>query len=227
MRDALDAYDKKHGALAPVKPPPGPTVDKKGRTIKPPPLKEPPFEGTPIFEHHKVLIGEVVTDADDVKGTLDVRVGTITGTVRVADYERYNPQDLAASAFAPTGSLVRVSLLAPAPLDPTIERAAAPRVRARRRARRRRRAHARDRGARRQLRIGRRAASIARRKSRRQPGSTFKPIVYSYALHARRFTPATLIDPKPDTFPAGTTRATTKVTREPTCCACARRSRTR
>jgi penicillin-binding protein 1A len=36
--------------------------------------------------------------------------------------------------------------------------------------------------------------------SRRQPGSTFKPIVYSYALHARRFTPATLVDPTPDVF---------------------------
>ncbi|MDP8999304.1 MAG: penicillin-binding transpeptidase domain-containing protein, partial [Myxococcota bacterium] len=39
--------------------------------------------------------------------------------------------------------------------------------------------------------------------SRRQPGSTFKPIVYSYALHARRVTPATLIDPSPDVFEGG------------------------
>jgi len=36
--------------------------------------------------------------------------------------------------------------------------------------------------------------------ARRQPGSTFKPIVYSYALHTRRFTPATLVDPNPDLF---------------------------
>jgi penicillin-binding protein 1A len=39
--------------------------------------------------------------------------------------------------------------------------------------------------------------------SRRQPGSTFKPVVYSYALHSRRFTPATLVDPAPDAFEGG------------------------
>jgi penicillin-binding protein 1A len=39
--------------------------------------------------------------------------------------------------------------------------------------------------------------------SHRQPGSTFKPIVYSYALHSRRFTAATLIDPSPDVFEGG------------------------
>jgi penicillin-binding protein 1A len=36
--------------------------------------------------------------------------------------------------------------------------------------------------------------------SRRQPGSTFKPVVYSYALHTRRFTPASLIDVTPQSF---------------------------
>jgi penicillin-binding protein 1A len=39
--------------------------------------------------------------------------------------------------------------------------------------------------------------------SRRQPGSTFKPVVYSYALHSRRFTAATLLDPTPDVFEGG------------------------
>jgi len=34
----------------------------------------------------------------------------------------------------------------------------------------------------------------------RQPGSTFKPIVYSYALHSRRYTPATLVDVQPKAF---------------------------
>ena len=36
--------------------------------------------------------------------------------------------------------------------------------------------------------------------SQRQPGSTFKPIVYSYAIHARRYTPATLVDVQPTVF---------------------------
>jgi len=31
-------------------------------------------------------------------------------------------------------------------------------------------------------------------RARRQPGSTFKPFVYSYALHSRRLTPATVLD---------------------------------
>jgi penicillin-binding protein 1A len=39
--------------------------------------------------------------------------------------------------------------------------------------------------------------------SRRQPGSTFKPIVYSYAIHSRRVTAATLYDPNPDVFEGG------------------------
>jgi penicillin-binding protein 1A len=36
--------------------------------------------------------------------------------------------------------------------------------------------------------------------SRRQPGSTFKPVLYSYAIHARRYTPASLVDVKPTVF---------------------------
>ncbi len=189
LRDALDAYDKKHGALAPYKPP-----DKKK-------LKEPPFEGTPVFEHHKILIGEVV-NADDAKNTLDVRVGTITGTIRVGDYTRYNPQNLSASAFAPKGSLMRVSLLGPAPADPAIS---APL-----------RIESGPEGALVALDVRSReivalvgsyeAATGAldrATQAKRQPGSTFKPIVYSYAIHARHFTPASLIDPKSDTFPGG------------------------
>src|SRR5690606_1226809 len=31
---------------------------------------------------------------------------------------------------------------------------------------------------------------------RRQPGSSFKPVVYSYALHSRRFSPASMIPVK-------------------------------
>ncbi|HEX4513838.1 MAG TPA: PBP1A family penicillin-binding protein [Polyangiaceae bacterium] len=207
LRDALDVYDKKHGALGPYKPPPGPTVDKKGRTVKPPPLKEPPFEGTPAFEHHKILIGEV-TGADDAKGTLDVRVGTITGSVRLSDYARYNPQNLVASAFAPTGSLMRVSLLSP--VSTTGAGADVPAVRVPLR-----------------LESGPEGAFVAvdvrtreiealvggyeshagaldrATQAKRQPGSTFKPIVYSYALHARHFTPASLVDPKSEIFPGG------------------------
>ncbi len=201
LRDGLGAYDKKHSALAPYKAPPGPTVDKKGRTIKPPPLKEPPFEGTPTFEHHKVLIGEVL-GGDDAKGLLDVRVGTITGTLRMGDYERYNPQTLPATTFAPKGSLVRVSLLAapsthaevrvPLRLESGPEGAlVAVDVRTREV----------------EALVGSYEATSGgldrATQARRQPGSTFKPVVYSYALHARHFTPASMVDPKSEVFPGG------------------------
>jgi penicillin-binding protein 1A len=39
--------------------------------------------------------------------------------------------------------------------------------------------------------------------SHRQPGSTFKPVIYSYALHARRYTPSTLVDVNPTEFGGG------------------------
>ena len=201
LRGAIGAYDKRHGALGPLKVPPGPTVDKKGHTIKPPPLKEPPFEGTPSFEHHKVLVGQVLS-ADDAHATFDVRVGTVTGTVRLSDFERYNPQKLPASQFAPVGSLLRVSLLTPAQANPEarvpLRMESGPEgamvlvdVRSRQVA----------------ALVGSYEAAMGgldrATQAKRQPGSTFKPIVYSYALHARRFTPASLIDPKSDTFPGG------------------------
>jgi penicillin-binding protein 1A len=39
--------------------------------------------------------------------------------------------------------------------------------------------------------------------AKRQPGSTFKPVVYSYALHSRKFTAATTVDVKPEEFEGG------------------------
>jgi penicillin-binding protein 1A len=195
LRDALGAYDKKHGALGPYKVPAKP--GSKGAKV----VREPAFEGTPMFEHHKVLMGEVV-GADDAKGALDVRVGTITGTVRLSDYDRYNPQTLLPSAFAPVGSLIRVSLLA-APSQ-TAEMRVPLRI------------ESGPEGA--MVVIDVRTREIEAlvgsyeshlgaldrvTQARRQPGSTFKPILYSYALHARQFTPASLIDPKADVFPGG------------------------
>ena len=195
LRDALGAYDKKHAALGPYKPPAKPAP--KGRKV----IVEPAFEGTPVFEHHKVLIGEV-TGADDSKATLDVRVGTITGTVRLSDYVRYNPQGLLASVFAPIGSLVRVSLLAPPAVSGEIHVPL--------------RIESGPEGAMVVIDVRTReiealvgsyesqSGALDRvTQSKRQPGSTFKPIVYSYALHARQFTPATLIDPRADVFPGG------------------------
>ena len=169
----------------------------------------------------------VVAGADDAAGTFDVRVGTVTGRVQLADYDRYNPGTSPPSAFAPVG---RARAREPARAGPTAPN-----------------------GVKAPLRIesGPEGALVAldvrtrqilalvgsyeaasggldrATQSRRQPGSTFKPIVYSYALHSRRFTPATLVDATPTRSRAATSprnyegwaRATTR-------CACARRSPT-
>ncbi|HEY8039915.1 MAG TPA: PBP1A family penicillin-binding protein [Polyangiaceae bacterium] len=196
MRDALGAYDRRHGLQGGLKLPPA-SADKKGRAA-PPRDALVPYEGTPTFEQHKVLVG-VVTSADDAAGTFDVRVGTVTGEVRLADYARYNPSGLTASTFAPAGARVRVSLLTavtdakvPLRLESGPEGAFV----------------AIDVRTREILALvgsyeGQAGALDRATQSRRQPGSTFKPVVYSYALHSRRFTAATLVDPTPDVFEGG------------------------
>ncbi len=204
LRDALAAYDKRHGLTGPLKVPPPAAdkkiADKKGRAAPP---RDPlaPFEGTPVFEHHKVLVG-VVVSADDPAGTFDVRVGTATGTVKLADFERYNPGNLAPSAFAPAGAHVRVSLLAAVSDSPNA------RVPLRLETGPEGALVAIDVRTREILALaggyeGRAGTLDRATQSRRQPGSTFKTIVYSYALHTRKFTPATLVDPSPDVFEGG------------------------
>jgi len=217
LRENLGAYDKKHGLLAPLKAPSvaSQKAPAKGKRPAPGPSAPPAFEGTPSFESHKVFTG-VVVSADDVTGTLDVRVGTVLGSVKLADYKRYNPQGLPPSQFAEVGARLRVSLLAPVPnLDNAKgdkgqsekEPATTPITKVPLR-----------------LELGPESAVVMldvrtrqvlalagsyegasggldrATQSRRQPGSTFKPIVYSYALHSRRFTPASLVDVEPTTF---------------------------
>ncbi len=201
IRDGLGAYDKRHALNTGLKVPPLPKKPKgKGKGVV---EVSPAFSGTPDFDHHRVLVG-VVLDADDNAATFDVRIGTAVGTVKLTDYERYNPGKLAPSKYAPSGAFVRVSMLAPLPQS-------ADRVQTTTKVPLR-------------LESGPEGALVAldvrtrqilalvgnyeavsggldrATQSRRQPGSTFKPIVYSYALHARRVTPATLIDVSPEAF---------------------------
>jgi penicillin-binding protein 1A len=220
LRDNLHAYDQRHALVAPLRAPavaqqkPSGKGGKAAKGRPAPAAKETPaFEGTPVFEQHKVLTG-VVASADDVAGTLDVRVGTILGSVKVADYTRYNPKGLPASQFAEVGARVRVSLLAPIP------NVAAPGAGSKTTSTTVAKVPLR-------LELGPESAAIAldvrtrhvlalvgsyeavaggldrASQSKRQPGSTFKPIVYSYALHARRYTPATLVDVQSTVFPGG------------------------
>jgi penicillin-binding protein 1A len=121
-----------------------------------------------------------------------VRVGTVTGRVLLTQEERFNPKRLPASEFAKTGAALRVSLAA----EPEPGAAPVPL----------------------RLELGPQSALVAidlrtrqvlalvgshealaggldrATRARRQPGSAFKPFLYSYALHSRRFTPATVLD---------------------------------
>jgi penicillin-binding protein 1A len=208
MRENVQAYDKRHGLVAPLKAPSvaqAPSKGKRATAATPPPA----FEGTPAFESHKVFTG-VVVSSDDVAGTVDIRVGTVLGSVKIADYKRYNPNSLPPSQFAEVGARVRVSLLAPIPnvTAPLREGAPTPVMKVPLR-----------------LELGPESAVVVldvrtrqvlalagnyegaaggldrATQSRRQPGSTFKPILYSYAIHARLFTPATLVEVQPMVFP--------------------------
>jgi penicillin-binding protein 1A len=212
VRDGLSAYDHRHGLDAALK---APAVPVATRGKMPKPVVHPRdvvFEGTPSFESHKIYNG-VVQSADDTTGLIEVRVGTAIGTFKLGDYERYNPKKLLASAWAPAGAKLRVSLLAPLPAvsaDAPKEGAKANMHRVPLR-----------------LEQGPEGAFVAldvrtrevlalvgnyeavpggldrAMQSRRQPGSTFKPVLYSYALSARRFTPASLIDVNPTVFAGG------------------------
>jgi len=201
LRDALTGYDKRHGLQDGLKI--AATADRRGKG----PARETAgatpaaFEGSPSFDQHRVLVGTVAA-ADDVAGTFDVRVGAVMGTVRLADFDRYNPNKLAPSGFAPIGARVRVSLLAPVPDANAASDAKVPL-----------RMESGPEGAvvvldvrtRQILALvgsfeGQSGGLDRATQSRRQPGSTFKPIVYSYAIHSRHFTAATLVDPTPDVF---------------------------
>lgn len=204
VRENLQAFDKRHALLAPFR---APSVANAGRRGKRAAAAPPPtFTGTPRFESHKVFTGLVVS-ADDVAGTIDVRVGTVLGSVKLADYKRYNPTNLSPTNFAEVGSRVRVSLLAPVPNLSPVEGGERPITKVPLR-----------------LELGPESAMVVldvrtrqvlaligsyegaaggldrATQSRRQPGSTFKPLLYSYAIHARRYTAASLVDVQPTVF---------------------------
>ncbi len=208
VRRNVDDYEKRHKLLAPLV---------KAR-------HEPaPFEGTPPPGRHALL--GVVTGADDAKNTLAVRVGTMSGTVDLSEATRYNPKGLHASELAEVGKVVRVVASMPAPHDgapaatgaasatgatppiSSVSVATPPAPPANLKL---------------HLDLGPEGALIAldvrtrevlalvgsyeavrsgldRTSAHRQPGSTFKSFVYSYAIHtrSRAWTPATIVETNP------------------------------
>jgi penicillin-binding protein 1A len=198
LRKNLDEYAKRKKLLAPL-------AKKKGDPA--------PFEGEPR-PGAKVYTG-VVTAADDARGTLAVRVGGLDGIVALDEATRYNPKNVRAHEFADVGKVVRVSVRAgPAPAPAEQNPEATPGGGEQEQA-------AAVRGAKLHLELGPQGAMVAidvRTRevlalvgsyeavrggldratfASRQPGSTFKPFVYSYALHGRRLTPATIVETNP------------------------------
>jgi penicillin-binding protein 1A len=143
-----------------------------------------------VPRQNKIYVGKVVA-TNDAQGTLDVQVGDVLGRVALSSEERYNPKHLPPSEFAKIGAVLRVGLLgSPDGVPPVPLR----------------------------LELGPESALVAldvrshevraligsyeaisggldrATRAHRQPGSSFKPVLYSYALHSRRFTPASILD---------------------------------
>jgi penicillin-binding protein 1A len=182
LRDNLSSYDKRRQIVAPLKKAKKPTF----------------FEGDPATEKHAVYLGEV-TGVDDAKNELFVRVGSVRGSVNLSTAARYNPEKLPASKFAEVGGSVRVAILGLGEADQDGKRTKA------------------------QLRLdlgpegaivaidvgsrdilalagsyeGLRSGLDRTSQAHRQPGSTFKPFVYSYAIHSKSFTAASLLPTSP------------------------------
>ncbi len=193
VRKNLDDYAARHKLVAPLKKAKG---DPK------------PAEELPKAGHHAVM-AEVIA-ADDEKGTLTVRAGKVIATASVRDAARYNPKKLRASEVAEVGKTVRVTLSGlPEASEgdgggrPSSEPPKPPPA-----------VHAR-------LELGPQGALVAvdvktreilalvgsyeaarggldrATRASRQPGSTFKPFTYGYAIHTRTMTPATLLETDP------------------------------
>lgn len=147
-----------------------------------------PLRGAP--RAHRIYVGTVQSTHDD-SGLVMVQVGEVLGQLKLAEETRYNPKQLAPSQFTRPGAVLRVRLLEKP------EGAQPPRLR---------------------LELGPQAALAAvnvntravvalvgsyegsaggfdrSTQARRQPGSAFKPFVYSAALHEREVSPATVLN---------------------------------
>jgi len=175
LRGGLDSYLKRQKLKPPF-------------TLKKRRLWGKVFEGTP--RRYGIYAGEVVS-LDDKAGLISVRVGDVVGVVNLRVEERFNPKHLDPTDFVGEGAALRVQLLD----DPETGTKEDP--------------------VRLKLELGPQAALIALDpktrevlaavgsyealpggldrsiQSKRQPGSTFKPLVYSYALDTHQVTPAT------------------------------------
>lgn len=130
----------------------------------------------------------LVTATNDETGTLEVKLGEVSGVVKLAHATWLNPKSLPPSKFAPVGARLRVVLEGdPSVAKPELRMDPLPQsalvsidVRSRQ--------ILALIGSREAISGGLDRASHARR----QPGSSFKPFVYSYALSSRKYTLASM-----------------------------------
>jgi penicillin-binding protein 1A len=177
VRDALDAYAHRQKLEAPF------TAETKKLWGKP--ATAPP-------KPNKAAVGHVVSVSDEA-GSLDIDVGGARCRALLRGEERFNPKHLPPSEFTKVGALLRVAFDAPPPATPDALPAPC------------------------HLALGPEAALVAidvrtrevralvggydavsggldrATSARRQPGSAFKPFLYSFALASRRFTPASVL----------------------------------
>ncbi|MBN1772973.1 MAG: PBP1A family penicillin-binding protein [Deltaproteobacteria bacterium] len=180
----LRAVDERHGYVGPLRRLP------EGQAPAPGALRL-ADDQTP--QAGRVYLGRV-TAVDDRAGTVRFRVGRALGDVRLAEFARYNPEGLPPSRFAQLGAPARVSFVRPPEGDAVGEL---------------------------QLVLGPEAAVVLvdpatgevaalvggsspgpgrfdrARQARRQPGSSFKPLVYLAALESRTFTAASIVNDAP------------------------------
>lgn len=146
------------------------------------------FEGEP--RQHGIYTGRVVA-VDDGAWTIDVQVGKKLGRVQLKREDRYNPKRLPPSEFVGLDAALRVSVLDTASVDSNVLPL--------------------------RLELGPQSALVAvdvrsrqvvalvgsyeavvggldRTLSLRQPGSAFKPFLYSFALSTKKVTAASLIE---------------------------------
>ncbi len=179
VQTGLEALDRRHGYRGPLRRP------RRAADLE-------PIETLRVGRSYRAE----VTGSDDEAGHIMFDVGGHPVRVRLADAERYNPEELSASAFAPVGARSRISIVRGAndegPAQGKLElgpEAALVIL------------DARDRDVR---------ALIGGYEARpgfdralqavRQPGSTMKPIVYALGIREQRFTPATVMIDAPAVY---------------------------
>jgi penicillin-binding protein 1A len=179
VRDGLASYSLRQKLEAPLTQP-----SRK--------LWGPDFVGQP--RPNKIYVGRVRA-LDDGQGSIDVEVGSSVGRVLLAHEDRYDAKRLPPSAFTRVGAALRVSVTAPSessqgllPLRLELGPEAA--------------LVAIDVRSREVLALVGSHEAIAggldrSTQAHRQPGSSFKPFLYGYALASRHFTPASVLELPP------------------------------